>query len=360
KMWYSPLNTGAGYAMGVRAGAEMTTFEMRFIALRIKGTIAPTGTIAQGVHMPHINRYGEEYLSKYGEATTINRLKATITEERIGNGPCSLDTRRLTGDKESELMKAYLNMAPVQTLAWIDKNQMPSKEAVIICGTEPYIVGGHGAAGYWVDNSRQTTLKGLYAIGDVAGGSPKKYVTGCFAEAAIASKKILESIDKEVLIKLPRDIIKKILENSRDRFIESRTSKTLHAIESLELEMQEIMDRYAGGISTFYEYTIHSLNKAEVGIKKLIIQCENLKASNGREFVLIHELKDRLWVAQTVITHLGVRKETRWNCYQENIDYPLKDDENYFKYINSSYRDGKFNVIYRKIIKKDEVYEHSY
>ena len=47
KMWYPPFNTGAGYAMGINAGAEMTTFEMRFIALRCKDTIAPTGTIAQ-------------------------------------------------------------------------------------------------------------------------------------------------------------------------------------------------------------------------------------------------------------------------------------------------------------------------
>jgi len=36
KMWYPPFNTGAGYAMGIRSGAEMTTFEMRFIALRCK------------------------------------------------------------------------------------------------------------------------------------------------------------------------------------------------------------------------------------------------------------------------------------------------------------------------------------
>ena len=43
------FNTGAGYAMGLLSGAEMTTFEMRFIALRCKDTIAPTGTIAQGV-----------------------------------------------------------------------------------------------------------------------------------------------------------------------------------------------------------------------------------------------------------------------------------------------------------------------
>jgi adenylylsulfate reductase, subunit A len=36
KMWYPPFNTGAGFAMGINAGAEMTTFEMRFIALRCK------------------------------------------------------------------------------------------------------------------------------------------------------------------------------------------------------------------------------------------------------------------------------------------------------------------------------------
>lgn len=59
KMWYPPFNTGAGYAMGIRAGAEMTTFEMRFIALRCKDTIAPTGTLAQGVGAKQINSLGE-------------------------------------------------------------------------------------------------------------------------------------------------------------------------------------------------------------------------------------------------------------------------------------------------------------
>ncbi len=32
--WYCLFNTGAGFCMGILAGAEMTTFEMRFIALR--------------------------------------------------------------------------------------------------------------------------------------------------------------------------------------------------------------------------------------------------------------------------------------------------------------------------------------
>ena len=73
KMWYPPFNTGAGYAMGIKAGAEMTTFEMRFIALRCKDTIAPTGTIAQGVHAKQLNSDGEIYEDKYG-LTTSQRL----------------------------------------------------------------------------------------------------------------------------------------------------------------------------------------------------------------------------------------------------------------------------------------------
>lgn len=38
--------------MGIRHGAEMITFEMGLSALCCKDTIAPTGTIAQGVYRP--------------------------------------------------------------------------------------------------------------------------------------------------------------------------------------------------------------------------------------------------------------------------------------------------------------------
>ena len=79
KMWYPPFNTGAGYAMGIRSGAEMTTFEMRFIALRCKDTIAPTGTIAQGVGAKQVNSLGEVYETKYG-LTTSQRVYGTVQE----------------------------------------------------------------------------------------------------------------------------------------------------------------------------------------------------------------------------------------------------------------------------------------
>lgn len=126
KMWYPPFNTGAGYAMGINAGAEMTTFEMRFIALRCKDTIAPTGTLAQGVGAKQVNSLGEVYEIKYG-LTTSERVYGTVNENQEGRGPCYLRTEGITSEQEESLIKAYLNMAPSQTVKWIESGKMPSE-----------------------------------------------------------------------------------------------------------------------------------------------------------------------------------------------------------------------------------------
>ena len=120
QMWYCPFDAGAGYAMGIRAGAEMTTFEMRFIALRCKDTIAPTGTIAQGVGAEQVNGAGEAYAAAYGGNTTSMRLYSTVMENRAGRGPCYLRTQGIPAGLQSDLYRAYLNMAPAQTLKWAE------------------------------------------------------------------------------------------------------------------------------------------------------------------------------------------------------------------------------------------------
>ena len=73
----------------------------------------------------------------------------------------------------------------------------PSEQDVEIQGTEPYIVGGHTASGFWVDTKRKTTIHGLYAAGDVARRCPQKYVTGALAEGKIASFAIIEQLKSD-------------------------------------------------------------------------------------------------------------------------------------------------------------------
>lgn len=361
KMWYSPFNTGAGYAMGIRAGAEMTSFEMRFIALRCKDTIAPTGTIAQGVQAQQVSSSGDNssYLKPYGvNVSTPERLHATVLENKNGRGPCFLQTKGITKEQEQELFKAYLNMAPAQTLKWIEDGKGPSCENVQIEGTEPYIVGGHTASGYWLDHKRMTTLKGLFAAGDVAGGSPKKYVTGCLAEgeiASLAALQYIENIDNQETVEPSQ--IQDRLDTENYYF---RNEQGLLSIEELEEAMQKIMDENVGGISVGYVVNPAKLKIGKQRIEELMEISKTLRAKDLHDLLAIHEIRDRLYVCKVLIAHLESRKETRWLGYQQNADFPEKDDLNWQKYVNSRFVNGKINIIIREIVKRDENYEHKY
>lgn len=356
KMWYPPFNTGAGYAMGIRAGAEMTTFEMRFIALRCKDTIAPTGTLAQGVGAKQINSLGEVYETKYG-LTTSERVYGTVNENQEGRGPCYLRTEGITAEQDESLLKAYLNMAPSQTIKWIESGRNPSRQNVEIEGTEPYIVGGHTASGYWVDTDRATTIEGLFAGGDVAGGCPQKYVTGALAEGEIAGLSAVKYVDsKESFEKISDEDTKDHLRKT-EKYLTDRHS--LYTTEQLEEAMQTVMDSYAGGIKTNYRFNEKQLDIADCKIRQLETLTDDLYAEDFQELMYICELKERLTVCKSVIAHLRARKETRWHSFAENLDYPEKDNRNFNKYVNSRLENGKIKIIIRDLVTGGEKYEHS-
>ena len=301
KMWYPPFNTGAGYAMGILAGAEMTSFEMRFIALRCKDTIAPTGTIA------------------------------------------------------------YLNMAPSQTLKWIESGKSPSEQDVEIQGTEPYIVGGHTASGYWVNTGRETTVKGLYAAGDVAGGCPQKYVTGALAEGKLAALDMVKQfkagtlkeadIQTETEIKVQEGEILSQYEKFRNE------DAPAFSVEELEEAMQKVMDEYAGGIASNYQFNEKQLALADEKILQLQALAEKTAAADMHELMFAYELRERLIVCRSLIAHLKNRKETRWHSFNENLDHP-ETDEKFYKYVNSKLENGEIRMIFRDIVKED-TYEHT-
>ena len=390
KMWYSPFNTGAGYAMGIRAGAEMTTFEMRFIALRCKDTIAPTGTLAQGVGAKQINALGEVYENKYG-LTTSQRVWGTVEENKEGRGPCYLRTKGISRSQTEDLEKAYLNMAPSQTLKWVARGKGPDEENVEIEGTEPYVVGGHTASGFWIDDGRRTTVPGLYAAGDVAGGCPQKYVTGALAEGKLAALSILRDL-KSLRAKMNpceemrvtvgkdshrtnesiteggitegRDSINTVIHPAWDTLTDARIRSAVKEIEShytdgqptsgytpeqLEADMQEVMDRYAGGISESYAFTEESLAEADRRIDGLMRRAGEIRVNRPMDLAHYFETRERLLVAKVLIAHLGARKETRWHCFAENESHPDRDDENWLKFVNSVYEDGRVRMIFHPI-----------
>ena len=352
KIWYSPFNTGVGYAIGIRAGAEMTTFEMRYVSMRIKDLMAPTGAVAQGVKAQQVNALGERYLEERYQnlggrsMPTPMRLWATLQENIEGRGPCYLDTTHLTKEQAERLQAYYLHMTPGLTLSWVCRGTKPDNDPPEIVGTEPYLVGGHAQAGYWIETNRMSTLENLYAAGDVAGGAPKKYLSGAGAEGMLAARDIIMRLNNipepEIFEKDIKDELKRVFS-----LLEKKGNNILP--DELEIRMQKVMDEYAGGIASNYILNEQKLLKARKYIKQLKKEAENLYAINLHELMKCHEVIDRLDVAKVLVEHLLYRKETRWPIYQSRADYPNRDDKNWLKFVNSIYDQNNDEV---KIIER--------
>jgi adenylylsulfate reductase subunit A len=274
-----------------------------------------------------------------------------------GRGPCYLKTEGISDEQNDSLKKAYLNMAPSQTLKWVESGKKPSEANVEIEGTEPYIVGGHTASGYWVDTKRRTTIDGLFAAGDVAGGCPQKYVTGAMVEGEIAAKTIVEELDNGAFkpyIESDAELDKKTEEY--DEILAN--DETLYSTEALEEAMQKVMDTYAGGIGSHYQFNEKQLKLAKEKISQIKHLAQNLTADNMHELMFVYELRERLDVCLVLIEHLQARKETRWHSFAENLDYPEMSDE-WRCYVNSKMVDGKLQIMTRRLVERGETYEHS-
>ncbi len=310
--WYPPSNAGTGYSLAIRAGAEIEGFEFRFIPPRIKDVNSPIGVTAVGFRAPLRNSDGEEFMkTKYAEfggetAPIAIRAYAPSKEYLEGSFPVYIDTRGLDEDQKERLIKLYLNAWPMFFLFVIARGIDLTRDMLEVMPCEPYISGSHTVAGIWVDESRMTSLRYLYAAGDAAGGVPLKHVGGALAEGIIAARSA--SKISRVSDFTPAEIDVEFGE---------------YHWKDAEERMQFVLDHYAGGISRYYVY-----NEASAGIA--LKEIERLMELNlGGEPVRVFETRDRLVTARAMLEHMIERRETRMPPFQMRSDYPELSSSNY-------------------------------
>lgn len=334
QLWYSPFNVGTGYAVGIRAGAEMTSFEMRWCAVRTKDFNGPIDTISVGYKTPMINAKGEKILSEHyahlgGDAAPrYIRANAPMEEWLAGRGPVYVDTRHMKPDQVKDLKTDYLNERPSFVLFLAARGQDIIEEPIEVYGSDPYIVGGHTMSGYWVDNNRATNLPGLFACGDVCGGVPNKFVGGCAAEGLLAARgavSYLSSPDERGQVD-EGQLSAEVERVFAAMFRQAREGDGV-APREMEERMQRLMDEYAGGVHQFYRMNRERLEYAQKHLSILKEQTKYLIARDLHELMEAHEVIDRLDVAEVLVHHLLFREETRWPGWQSRVDFPGVDEK---------------------------------
>jgi adenylylsulfate reductase subunit A len=169
-----------------------------------------------------------------------------------------------------------------------------------------------------------TTVPGLFAAGETAGGNPNKFVGGCAAEGKLALRGAAAYIAG---LELPEPDAAQVDAEKARVFAPLLRGEDFDGLRALEMEerLQRLMDEYAGGTSQFYRTNEERLDYALKHLAMLRSQVQYLKAGDLHDLMAVHEVIDRIDVAEVLCHHLRFRKETRWQGWQTRSDYPEVD-----------------------------------
>ncbi len=393
RAWYPPFNSGASAYFTIKAGAEMTCQEVRFIPVRFKDAYGPVGAWFLLFKSTATNSLGENYMqtrrgelenwAPYGKVKPVPanlRNYLMMLDVMEGKGPIYMQTseaikriaesetdpkaaKKKLKELEAEAWEDFLDMTISQAILWASTNTQPEVEPSEIAAAEPYFIGSHsGASGAWVSGpedlappeyfwgyENMTTVKGLFAAGDASGASSHKFSSGSHAEGRIAAKAAVRFIVKEnpgkgnvdagTVNDLKATILKPMVvyEENKDKTTQTDVNPNYILPRMYQMRLQKLMDEYAGGVSAQFTTSDANLEQALVRINYLREDTEKLGAPDLHQLMRCWENVHRSYQAEAHVRAMLFREETRWPGYYFRSDKPKMDDENWKVFVNGSF-----------------------
>jgi len=341
-------NTGDGQAVALRAGVPLK--DMEFIQFHPTG-LAKTGILlseacrGEGGYL--LNREGERFMKRYAPdkmelAPRDIVSRAIETEIREGRGVGTgargyvyLDLRHLGEEKIKE------RLPQVRQLAIDFEGVDPVKDLVPIRPSAHYCMGGIHITNY---KTLETTLKGLYAVGECAcvsvhganrlGGNSLTELIVFGKYCGIAVREFVKETDfvsaKEIEGKKSEEFIENLLKREgKENLAEIRA------------QMGEVTWAKVG---IFRDEK--SLKEAYEELTELLERWKNIPVLDkskvfNTNLIEVLELRNMLEIARVVAYSALHRRESRGGHSRE--DYPQRDDKNFLKH-SLVYYDQKGNI----------------
>ena len=406
RSWYPPFNTGSSAFFTLKAGAEMTCQEVRFIPVRFKDAYGPVGawfllfksraTSATGgeymvVRKDELNNWAPYGLAKPIPANLRNYLGMLDVE--AGLGPLYMETaeaiqniakgtpdekafKKKMKELESEAWEDFLDMTISQAILWAASNIMPENSRSEIAACEPYFIGSHsGASGAWVSGpedldtpykwgyGNMCTVKGLFACGDASGASSHKFSSGSHAEGRFTGKeavrycvenKAMPNVDAAQLDALKKKILAPL--NPYEQFCKLSSDPDINPnyIKPMSYmhRLQKMMDEYAGGWGSGFKTSKSLIERGLELMAMLQEDSAKLGAKNVYELERCWENVQRTWQAEAHMRTILFREETRWPGYYFRADKPTMDEKNWHAFANCKYdpKTGEWTMIKRDVV----------
>jgi len=316
-----PGNTGDGYAMAFRAGAELTGFEYTLNYYIIKDINAPLLyiTLTRGAHL----------LTAMDVHLEDNHpsIKSMILEHRKDQGPLRVRMKHLPEAKIKEIEDIlFTTERPVQQRFYEGRGVNFRTGDIELWPTEYYLCGGHGMTGIFVNEQAATTLPGLYAAGDVSLVA-RGHLSGAFVYGEIAAEEASEFARKHPAPKRPEAPNREGLKSDLLKRMEQKEGGV--SIEEFEYKVRRLIGDYVTPPKNAYK-----LNMALWWMDRFQKEIrEKVRIRNIHDLFKVLEVENIILCAKLSATASLERKESRWGFWHYRADFPKKDDEHWLKHI---------------------------
>ncbi|MBI4724724.1 MAG: fumarate reductase/succinate dehydrogenase flavoprotein subunit [Rhodomicrobium sp.] len=325
-------NSGDGYSMAYHAGAALANLECFQINPLIKDYNGPACAYVAGPYGAYTaNNEGARFIEC--DYWSGQMMLEFYRELQSGKGPVFLKLNHLHDDTIAEI-EATLHRVERPTRGHFQQGRGVDyrKEMIEMHISEIGFCSGHSASGVFVDEFARTTVPGLYAAGDMA-SVPHNYMLGAFTNGAVAGEDAMSFAAEAGFAEFDAGEI----EIEKARVLAPTKREDGIPPHQIEYKTRRLVNDYLQPPKVVRKYELAQRRFAEVRD-----DLENrMIARNAHELLRALEAHSIMDCADMAAHASLYRTESRWGLYHLRLDYPEKDDANWFCHTLLSKKDGR-------------------
>jgi succinate dehydrogenase/fumarate reductase flavoprotein subunit len=346
-----PGNTGDGYAMALRAGAEL--FNMEFMQQGL-ATTWPTQAMVMLYEMPDpyklFNREGKAFIEGYLPAgmsvAEASNLKAFHWPVSCRDGAIHLD-RAIHGEalagRGTDHDAVFLDLSGTERGFQPEVFDAYMKSVGIDLGHDLLQIQIHhhtSNGGIRIDEQAQSRIVGLFACGEAAGWQGADRIGGTMlggsqvfgwragAQAAAVAK---DRPQRELLTGELDALIIERLARAREARGSTRPGELLRPLQR-EMWKHLLVERDANQLASARAFVEAQRERLST----------DLRIAEPFDYALLFEHRNLLDVAEVIISAADMRTESRGSHYR--ADYPARDDANWMTNIFVTRNNGALHL----------------